>query len=129
MPERFQQEIEKILEQAEDLPPPSKPEKLPKEQNDSSRPPSSGLKGSLTTGRAIVLGVLLLLTFAMIVNGTWQTLFLWGGLILGISGYALFFVRADKASSRPHWRGKFVEYDENPSGPTGWDRFRKRFNL
>ena len=129
MPERFQQEIEEILEKTEDFPPPSKPDKPPKEQNESPRSSTSGLKGSLPTGRAIILGVLLLLTFAMVFNGTWQTFFLWGGLILGITGYALFFVRADKASSRPHWRGKLVEYDENPSGPTWWDCFRKRFNF
>jgi len=129
MPERFQQEIEKILEQTEDLPPPSKPEKTPKQQDDPPRSPSSRLPGTFSPGRLIVLGILLLLTFAMIFNGTWQTLFLWGGLILGITGYAFFFVRADKASSKPHWRGKLVEYDESPSGPTMWDRFRKRFNL
>lgn len=129
MPERFQQEIEKILEQTEDLPPPSKSDKTPKEQNDPPRSPSSGWLSSFTTGRMIVFGVLLLLTFALVFNGTWQTLFLWGGLILGITGYALFFVRADKASSRPHWRGKLVEYDENPAGPSLWDKIRKRLNL
>ncbi|MQG75836.1 MAG: hypothetical protein FI703_00735 [SAR202 cluster bacterium] len=127
MPERFQQEIEKILEQTEDLPPPSKSEKTPKEQNNPASDSSSSWKNSISPGRVIILGVLLLLTFAMIFNGTWQTLFLWGGLILGIAGYALFFVRADKASSKPHWRGKLVEYDENPSGPTWWDKLRKRF--
>ena len=126
MPERFQQEIEKILEQTEDLTPPSKAEKTPKEQPNT---PNSSWKNALSPGRLIVLGVPLLLTLALIFNGTWQTLFLWGGLVLGIAGYALFFVRADKASSKPHWRGKLVEYEENPSGPSMWDSLRKRLNL
>lgn len=128
MPERFQQEIEKILEQTEDLPPPSKTEKPPKEQPNDPHTPTSGWKKSLTPGRLIVFGVLLLLTFALVFDGTLRMLFFWTGLILAITGYALFFVRADKASSKPHWRGKLVEYDENPSGPTWWDKLRKRFN-
>jgi hypothetical protein len=128
MPERFQLEIEKILEQTEDLPPPRDTEKAPKEPSRSPRVPSSGWKSSITSGRLIVFSVLLLLTFALVSNGTWQMVFFWAGLILAIAGYALFFARADKAASKPHWRGKLVEYDESPSGPSMWDKFRKRFN-
>ena len=129
MPERFQQEIEKILEQTEDLPLPSKAEKSPKEQSNAPRTPSSGWKSSLTSGRVIVFGVLLFLTFTLVFDGTLRMLFFWGGLVLAITGYAMFFVRADIASSKPHWRGKLVEYDESPSGPSMWDRFRRRFKL
>ena len=117
------------MEQTEDLPPPSKAEKSPKDRSNPPRNPSSGWKNSLTSGRLIVFGVLLFLTFTLVFDGTLSMLFFWGGLILAITGYALFFVRADKASSKPHWRGKLVEYDESPSGPSWWDRLRKRFNL
>ena len=129
MPERFQQEIEKILEQTEDLPPPSKAEKTPKEQPNDPNTTTLGWKNALSPGRLIVFGVLLLLTFTLVFDGTLRMLFFWSGLILAITGYALFFVRADKASSKPHWRGKLVEYDESPSGPSMWDKLRKRLNL
>ena len=129
MPERFQQEIEKILEQTEDLPPPSKAEKTPKEQPNDSNTTTLGWKNALSPGRLIVFGVLLLLTFTLVFDGTLRMLFFWSGLILAITGYALFFVRADKASSKPHWRGKLVEYDESPSGPSMWDKLRKRLYL
>ena len=129
MPERFQQEIEKILEQTEDLLPSSKAEKTPKEQPNDSNTTTSGWENALSPGRLIVFGVLLLLTFTLVFDGTLRMLFFWSGLILAITGYALFFVRADKASSKPHWRGKLVEYDESPSGPSMWDKLRKRLNL
>lgn len=128
MPERFQQEIEKILEQTEDLPPPGKPKKARKSRANPPYVPSSGWRSSFTPGRLIIFGVLLLLTFALVFDGTLRTLFFWSGLILAIAGYALFFVRADRASSKPHWRGKLVEYDDAPSQPSWWDRLRKRFN-
>jgi hypothetical protein len=129
MPERFQQEIEKILEQTEDLPPPSKAEKTPKEQPNDPNTTTLGWENALSPGRLIVFGVLLLLTFTLVFDGTLRMLFFWSGLILAITGYALFFVRADKASSKPHWRGKLVEYDESPSGPSMWDKLRKRLDL
>ena len=126
MPKRFQQEIEKILEQTEDLPPSTKPDKTPKQQSYRSPSFSSGLKNSFSIGRLIVLVILLFLTFALLFDGTLGMLFFWGGLVLGIIGYALIFVRADNSSSRPHWRGKLVEYDDSHRELTWWGRLWKR---
>ena len=129
MPERFQQEIEKILEQTEDLPPSAEPEKTSKQQN--YRPPSfsSSWKNSISAGRLIVLAILLFLTFALLFDGTLGMVFFWAGLILGIVGYALILIHADNSSSRPHWRGKLVEYDDSHNEPTWLGRIWKRFTI
>ena len=126
MPERFQQEIEKILEQTEDLPRSTEPDKTPKQQSYRSPSISSGLKNSFSIGRLIVLVILLFLTFALLFDVTLGTLVFWGGVVLGIIGYALIFVRADNSSSRPHWRGKLVEYDDSHHEPPWWGRLWKR---
>ena len=70
MPKRFQQEIEKILEQTEDLPPSTKPDKTPKQQDYRSHSFSSSLKNSISVGRLTVLVILLFLTFALLFDGT-----------------------------------------------------------
>ena len=123
MPERFKQEIEEILEQSEALPPQSRPKRAPK--TNAGEPKSSG--GVITPGRVIIAGVLLLLTFALIFDGTLSTVFLWAGLVIGVLGYAFFFVRADRAENKPHWRGTPVEYDASASGPSFWDKLTRRF--
>ena len=71
--------------------------------------------------------MVLLLTFALVFDGTLATAFLWAGLVAGVIGYAFFFVRADRADDKPHWRGKPVEYDSPPGGPSLWDKLRRRF--
>ena len=123
MPERFKQEIEEILEQSEALPPQSRTKRAPK--TDAGEPKSSG--GVITPGRVIIAGVLLLLTFALIFDGTLSTVFLWAGLVIGVLGYAFFFVRADRAENKPHWRGTPVEYDSTSSSPSFWDKLTRRF--
>lgn len=123
MPERFQQEIEEILEQSESQAPLSRPRRTG--QPRAARPAGTG--GVITPGRIIILAVVLLLTFALIFDGTLATAFLWSGLVVGVLGYALFFVRADRAENKLHWRGKPVEYDSPPSGPSFWDKLTRRF--
>ena len=124
MPERFKQEIEEILEQSEAMPPPSRPKRAPQAKDGD---PKSSLGGVITPGRIIIAGVILLLTFAIIFDGTLATVFLWAGLVVGVLGYAFFFVRADRAENKPHWRGKPVEYDSAASGPSLWDKLTRRF--
>ena len=121
MPERFKQEIEQILEQSEALPPQSRPKRAPK--HDAGEPKTS----VITPGKVIIAVVLLLLTFAIIFDGTLSTVFLWAGLVIGVLGYAFFFVRADRAENKPHWRGQPVEYDASASGPSFWDKLTRRF--
>ena len=122
MPERFQQEIEEILEQSEAQAPLSRPKRAQRAKTDH---PAGG--GLITPGRVIIAGVILLLTFALIFDGTLATVFLWAGLVVGVLGYAFFFVRADRADDKLHWRGKPVEYDSPPSGPSFWDKLTRRF--
>ena len=129
MPERFQQEIEKILEQAKDLPPFTKPDQTPKQQNHRSSSFSSGLQNSISVGRLTILGTLLFLTFALLFDGTLGMVFFWAGLLLGITGYAIILVGSDNSSSRPHWRGKLVEYDHSHREPSWLGRIWKRFNI
>ncbi|MDE2802450.1 MAG: hypothetical protein OXK21_06180 [Chloroflexota bacterium] len=123
MPERFQQEIEEILEQTEAQAPLSRPRRSGRPK--AERPASAG--GFITPGRIIIAAVLLLLTFALIFDGTLATAFLWSALVAGVIGYAFFFVRADRADNKLHWRGKPVEYDSQPSGPSFWDKLTRRF--
>lgn len=123
MPERFQQEIEEILEQTEAQAPPSRPKRARRQKADGP----SGAGGFITPGRMIIAAVILLLTFALIFDGTLATAFLWAGLVAGVLGYAFFFVRADRAENKLHWRGKPVEYDAPPSGPSFWDKVTRRF--
>lgn len=123
MPERFQQEIEEILEQSEELAPPARPRRA--QRPEANGPGTSG--GILTPGRAIIAAVALLITFALIFDGTVATAFLWAGLVVGVLGYAFFFVRADRADTKLHWRGKPVEYDSPPSGPSFWEKLTRRF--
>ncbi len=123
MPERFQQEIEEILEQSEAQAPLSRAKRSGRPK--AERPESVG--GLITPGRIIIVAVVLLLTFALIFDGTLATAFLWSALVAGVIGYAFFFVRADRAENKPHWRGKPVEYDSPPSGPSFWDKLTRRF--
>lgn len=123
MPERFQQEIEEILEQTEAQAPPSRSKRSRGQRDDGS----SGSRSVITPGRLIIAAVILLLTFALIFDGTLATAFLWAALVAGVLGYAFFFVRADRAENKLHWRGKPVEYDSPPSGPSFWDKLTRRF--
>lgn len=123
MPERFQQEIEEILEQSEAQAPLSRPRRMRRQKTERQE----GAGGFITPGRVIIAAVLLLLSFALIFDGTLATAFLWAALVVGVLGYAFFFVRADRADNKPHWRGKPVEYDSPPGGPSLWDKLRRRF--
>jgi hypothetical protein len=123
MPERFQQEIEEILEQTEAQAPPSRSKRSRSQRDDGS----SGPRSVITPGRVIIAAVILLLTFALIFDGTPRSAFLWAALVAGVLGYAFFFVRADRAENKLHWRGKPVEYDSPPSGPSFWDKLTRRF--
>ena len=123
MPERFQQEIEEILEQSEALAPPARAKRSQRAKGDGP----SGVGGVITPGRVIIAAVPLLLTFALIFDGTLATVFLWTGLVVGVLGYAFFFVRADRAENKLHWRGQPVEYDSAQGGPSFWDKMTRRF--
>ena len=126
MPERYKREIEEILRQAGELGTGTSTER--------SRPgflrlvrlhATNSLGGktwSISPGRVMLLAIALLLS-SLIVRpflGGLTPLLAWGGLLLFIVGYAMFFVRPTKVEKR--WRGEKIEYDQN----TWWDRFRRK---
>ena len=123
MPERFQQEIEEILEQSEALAPPARPKRSQRAKGDGP----SGAGGVITPGRLIIAAVLLLLTFALIFDGTLATVFLWTGLVVGVLGYAFFFVRADRRRTSCTGEARWWSTMRPPSGPSFWDKMTRRF--
>lgn len=136
MSQRYQREIEEILQQAGDLstshgqggsPPATK---VPR-----SRPESPGfiaqvwqhIKSSVRGGPAgkVMLGAILVLLAALVMNAMAPGLGLvgplaWGGLILFIVGYAMFFIKPKKVEQR--WRGQPLESEEKDS----WTDWMKR---
>lgn len=118
MAERFQQEIEEILEQSEALPPPSKPKRSRNRDSSGSR--------SISPGRIVVTGIVILLVVALVVSFTPLDVpgmfFVGSALALGVVWYLFVLARADRAANMPHWRGQPVEYDSPPSGTSFWDK-------
>ena len=127
MSNRYEREIEEILRQAGEL-----------GTGGRSRAGSRGLlrlawlyvagaiggkTWSLSPGRVMLAGVLLLLS-ALIVGsaapGGLVPLLGWGGLILLIVGYAMFFIRPQPVEKR--WRGQPID----DRGQSWWDRLRRK---
>ena len=120
MSNKYQKEIEEILEQAGES---------GKHRRGGKTGPSlwrliwlyvaksvGGKDWSLKPGRVMVIAILLLLS-ALILR---TSLLAWAGLLLFIVGYGMFFVRPPKIEKR--WRGQSLE----DSGDSWWDRFRRR---
>ncbi len=126
MSERYQREIEEILEEAGDLEP-ARPR--------FGRGPSfwrlvrayigqalRGNRWSLSPGRVMLIAVSLLLA-ALVLRGALPGIvgpLAWAGLLLFIVGYGLFFVKPPKIEKR--WRGQPLE----SGGESLWTRFRRR---
>ena len=127
MSDRYEREIEEILRQAGEL-----------GTGGRSRGGSRGLlrlawlsvagavggkTWSLRPGRVMLAGVVLLLS-ALIVGsaapGSLVPLLGWGGLILLIVGYAMFFIRPQQVEKR--WRGQPID----DRGQSWWDRLRRK---
>ena len=125
MAERYKKEIEEILQQAGDLgsggPRGAKPNflRLVWLQLVQSL---GGKTWSLRPGRVMLVAVVLLLSALLVrpaVPGIVGPL-AWGGLILFIVGYAMFFIRPPKTDKR--WRGQSIDY----SGDSWWSRLRRK---
>lgn len=130
MSERYQREIEEILQQVGESTPPKEPQKAPK---------NSLLGSLLRTGRGIAnhlylssrrlttIGILLLLS-AILVSATFPGLlgpFVWVGLILFILVYALFFAHP-RLNTEKRWRGRAVEPGPRAVRAEGlWDSFQR----
>ncbi len=126
MSQRYQKEIEEILRQAGEV-----------GSGGGPRRPrhsflrlvwlhvSQALGGkllSLSAGRVMFIAVALLLSALLlrpVLPSGIPGLLAWGGLLLFIAGYAMFFIRPQKIEKR--WRGEKIEY-----GESWWDRLRRR---
>ncbi len=127
MSERYQREIEEILEEAGDLEPASP---------HFGRGPSfwrvvrayigqslRGNRWSLSPGRVMLIAVSLLLA-ALVLRGALPGIvgpLAWAGLLLFIVGYGLFFVKPPKIDEK-RWRGQPLE----SGGESLWTKFRRR---
>lgn len=122
MGRRLEKELEEILRQAGELPPPPRRRRLSLPR----RPPLGRL---LTPGRLMVAGVVLLVA-ALVVRNRLPGLvgYLgWLGLFLLILAYVVFFRQARALGrDRPglRWRGRPVDYGPREGGWRRW--FRRR---
>ena len=130
MPSRYQREIEDILEKAGEVG--SKPP--PRRTSDRRsfrkmvwlyvRQSLSGNLFSISSGRIMLLGFVLLLSFLIVrpFSAGVAGMLAWAGLIIFIIGYGMVLVRPPKIEKR--WRGQSVEM--RPSGGSWLDRIRRR---
>ena len=131
MPNRYQREIEDILEKAGEVGPRRRPKRAPRRQSFRQlvwlyvRQSLSGNLFSISPGRIMLLGFVLLLSFLLVrpFSAGAAGMLAWAGLIVFIIGYGMVLVRPPKIEKR--WRGQSVELE--PSGRTWLDRIRRRF--
>lgn len=119
MPQRYEKEIEDILQQAGDLGPKGKSaagHSLPKLVWLHLAQSLRGKPWSISPGRVMLTAAVLLLS--AIIMGI--ALLAWAGLLLFIVGYAMFFVRPPQVEKR--WRGQAIDYGRQK----WWDRLRRK---
>jgi len=126
MSNRYQREIEEILQQAGEL-------GTGKGRRGGRKGLLNLLRGyvaqsiggrnlSITPGRVMLVAVALLLS-ALIMTSAIPGLvgpLAWAGLLLFIVGYAMFFIRPGKVDKR--WRGQPID----DRGERWWERFRRK---
>lgn len=128
MPDKYQDEIEKILEGLGENAPtnsagePGKPARsAPSELSTADGQPArrgSGRRGpTVSPGKLAVAGLLLLLLGA-IIKMTWL---IWGGLGLLVGAYLLFFVKPRSSSYEKRWRGQLLE--DQPAST--WEQLKR----
>ena len=125
MPDRYQREIEDILQQAGDLG--TGPRSARRRRGLLALvwrylgQAPSGKAWAITPGRVMLaaVAVLLLALVAGSMTSGVAPLLGFAGLLLFIVGYAMFFIKPPKAEKR--WRGQPIEY-----GSSWWSRLRKR---
>ncbi len=127
MSERYQREIEEILQQAGEHTPVKEPERPHR------RSPASALGGIgrgvagliyRSSSRLLIIGAVLLLLAVLVsvILPGFLGPFVWLGLILFILIYALYFARPG-GSPEKRWRGRAIE--PTPSEDSAWTRFQR----
>ena len=129
MSSKYQREIEEILEKSGDLGSTRAPNRPPEEKESLFRLVGlyiknalSGERWSLSPGRVMLIGLLLLLSMLIVmqfVPGI-PGLLAWAGLLIFIVGYGMVLAKPPKIEKR--WRGQSME--EN--GESLWNRFLRR---
>jgi len=122
MANRYQREIEEILEQVnEDAPSGTKPRgRAPQAQRARSggRPRSgAGLRTVFTSGRLMLAGVILIISSLLLI-GVVPSLSgpaVWLGIFLLITGYVVHFAKPRRTIER-RWRGESIEDQPELSG-------------
>ena len=130
MPQKYQREIEEILQQAGDMGLSEPPKRGPKQGFgrlawEYFKQSIGGSAFSVTPGR-VMLGAVLILLAALVLNLATPGfgivgILAWLGFILFIVGYALFFIKPRPVQKR--WRGDVIEYQ---GGESLWDKLRRR---
>ena len=127
MPERYKDEIEEILKQAENvLSEESTKAEAPKPRGKRRviRLPALPTKGgwqwpTFSPGK-VMLAALAMFVLALVLHAT---TFVWVGLGLFVVAYVMFFLQPKSGSTgyQKRWRGRLVE----EGNPSLWDRFRR----
>ena len=130
MSERYQREIEEILQQVGESTPTKEPGKAEKNSLLALFSRIGNGIGSviyLSSRRLMTIGIALLLS-AILVSAIFPGLlgpFVWLGLILFILVYALFFARPSLKMER-RWRGRPIELQRPArSAESLWERFQR----
>ena len=129
MSSKYQREIEEILEKSGDLGPSKKPKRRRKKESVFKlvglyvKNALSGKLWSLSPGRVMVIGLLLLLSMLIVMQFApgIPGLLAWAGLLIFIVGYGMVLVKPPKLE--PRWRGQPMELGEESL----WNRIRRRF--
>ena len=130
MPSRYQREIEDILQKAGEEEPKRRPRRTASRRSLRKltwlyvKQSLSGDLFSISPGRIMLFGFVLLLSFLMVrpFSAGVAGMLAWAGLVIFIIGYGLVLVRPPKIEKR--WRGESIEME--PSRGSWLDRIRRR---
>jgi hypothetical protein len=122
MSERYQKEIEEILEQVnEDAPVTSssgrklRPWEVARAQSSEARPLKARAPFRLTIGKVLLAGVVLLVLSPLLGSFGLMAPAAWGGIILIIGAYVAYFAKPRRKIER-RWRGEIIDDDPEPTG-------------
>ena len=117
MSDKYQREIEEILEASGEKPVPESGKRRDSRGGNLPRANLSRGRGSgvQLPGKLFLASVALLLT-ALLVNvtgGSFSHLLVWGALILFFVAYALFFIGRPGNTPEKRWRGRPIDDDDS----------------
>ena len=126
MSNKYQREIEEILQKAGDLGPTRGGRRTPRQSLPRLvwlyvKHSLGGKLWSLSPGRVMLFGLVLLLSTLVVSPFVhWGGYLAWAGLLISIVGYGM--VLAKPPTQEKRWRGQLLE----DPGESWWDRLRRR---